>query len=402
MLTVCLILFWCSLLVVLYAQVGYSGAVLLFGSLGRIRTRREGGPRESTPDELAPTVSLIIPAHNEEAVLKRKLENALSLDYPADRLEVIVASDGSSDGTVDIAESFESRGVRPLAFGRRRGKASVVNDAVAAATGEVLCLCDANVMFEPDSLRMLTERLKDPGIGAVTADVRIASHQSNFEHGESVYYRIERAIQLVESRIGSLMGVDGGLYVVRKELFRPLPPDTILDDFVISMNVIRQGRRVVYEPAAVAHENGTPRALQEFRRRVRVSAGGVQSLKRGDFPPLTRPVELWQFVSHKLLRWVGPLLLVLLLGSNVMLWQAGWFYRTLLLGQVAFYLVAAVGTASVRFRKSRIGGIPFYFVMSHVAMAVGIVKGVANRQRVTWVQADRREAALPDESPVPV
>ncbi|HEV3022552.1 MAG TPA: glycosyltransferase family 2 protein, partial [Pirellulales bacterium] len=317
------------------------------------------------------------------------LQNCLAIEYPRERLEILVASDGSVDATCEIARRYAERGVGLLAFPRRRGKASVLNDAIAAAAGEVLCLCDANVMFRPDALRRLVGWLADERIGAACGDVRLASEESDFGQGESLYYRIERGIQLGESRIGSIMGVDGGMYVVRKHLCRPLAPDTILDDFVISMDVIRSGHRVVYDPDAVASENGTPSSGQEFRRRVRVAAGAVQSLKRGEFPPPWMPVEFWQFLSHKLLRWLEPIVLVALLAANVGLCADSMWYTWALAGQAACWLVALAGAISARFRATRLGGVAFYFALSQVAISVGLVKGVFNRQKVTWTKADR-------------
>ncbi|HUT89234.1 MAG TPA: glycosyltransferase family 2 protein [Thermoguttaceae bacterium] len=381
-----IIVFWTAVAALLYAQVGYALLLRLVSAVLREADR----PPENSTD--LPSVTLIIPAHNEETVLEAKLENALSIDYPAEKCEILVASDGSSDRTVEIARSFEKRGVHVAAFRERRGKTAVVNDAIRQATGEVVCVCDANVMFRPEALKRLVARLDDPRVGAVSGDVRLASEESDFAEGESAYYRLERTVQRAESKVGSMMGVDGGMYVLRRELFQPLPADTIVDDFVISMRVIRQGKWVVFEPTAIATENGTATARQEFQRRVRLSAGAMQVLLRRQWPPLARPVECWQFVSHKLLRWAGPVWLVLLLVSSAVLWNAGVIYRAALLAQVLLYGLAAVGSLSLRFRETRIGGIPFYFVMSHVAMAVGLVKGLLNLQRVTWNRTERTTA----------
>jgi len=373
------VIFWAAVGVFAYTHIFYPAL------MAALSVRKQ---KTESPAEL-PSVTLIIPAYNEEAVLEAKLQNALSIDYPGDRLEIVVASDGSVDRSVSIARSFEPQGVRVLPFEQRRGKASVLNDAVAASTSDVICLCDANVMFRPDALQRLVARLVDPAVGAVSGDVRLASHESDFGEGESLYYRIDGAIQTGESSIGSMIGVDGGMYVIRKDLFRPLPHDTILDDFVTTMHVIQQGQRVVYEPSAVADENGTPSTAQEFRRRVRISAGAVQSLKRGQYPPISRPIELWQYVSHKLLRWIGPLPLLLMLAGSLLLWNAGGIYRIAFAGQAIVGLTAAAAWISVPFRETRAGGIPFYFVMSHVAMTVGILRGILNRQRVTWTKTGR-------------
>ena len=204
--------FWIVCGIVLYAQMGYP----LLAALWSQSRRNDDEPAESHR-----TLSLIIPAYNEQNVLRAKLENTISTACLRDTLQIIVASDGSSDETVEIAREYEDRGVKVLAFTERRGKASVVNDAVTEANGEIICLCDANVMFQPDALQRLVAALDDSRVGAATGDVRLASYESNFGEGESLYYRIERAIQLGESRIGSVMSVDGGMYVIRRELFRP-------------------------------------------------------------------------------------------------------------------------------------------------------------------------------------
>ncbi|HEX6986722.1 MAG TPA: glycosyltransferase family 2 protein [Planctomycetaceae bacterium] len=376
------ILFWGAFGLLSYTHVGFPALMALVGALDRGRARGpDGGPR--------PKVSLIIPAYNEARIIRQKLENALAIDYPKDRLEILLGSDASTDDTNAIAEEFRSRGVRLFFFEERRGKVSMLNDLTAAATGDVFCFCDANVMFRPDALGRLVDRLRDPSVGAVTADVRLKSEDSDFGEGESLYYKVERAIQLGESRIGSVMATDGGMYVQRRELFRPLPAAALNEDFSNTMSVIRQGKRFVYEPDAVADESGTPSSGIEFRRRVRVAAGSVQSLKWGEWPPLSRPVELWQYLSHKLLRWLGPYLLVSLFAGSVLSWPQGVAYRAALLAQGAFYALAAVSALSVRVRRTPIGGIPFYFTMSHVAMPIGHVRGLLNRQKVTWNRTDR-------------
>lgn len=373
-------IFWSTTGVLLYVMVIYPVVVNIIGFL---RFRKNPDTKISTP-----SVSLIIPAHNEESVLAEKLENALSITYPSEKLEILVVNDGSDDRTSKIAHSFSGRGVRVLDFQERRGKASILNDSVTHATGEVLCFCDANVMFHADALYRMITHLSDKGVGAVSGDVRLSSEQANFGQGEHLYYKIERWVHSGESRAGSMIGVDGGMYILWKDLFRPIPSHMILDDFSVSMHILRQ-RRIVYDPTAIATENGTPSARQEFRRRMRVSAGAVQSIKEGAWPPWWRPIEVWQYLSHKVLRWLGPVWLLLLLISNCMLWKQGPFYQATLIAQVTVYLLAGLATLSVQFRETRLGGIPFYFTISHVAMAIGLIKGLFNRQRVTWNRTER-------------
>lgn len=379
------ILFWLSAGLLVYTQLGYL-AIAVLAAVFRKRKSPVSG-------ESLPSVTLIIPAHNEEQVLADKLRNSLEIRYSGPPLEIIVANDGSEDRTVEIAEQFADQGVRLLDFSERRGKASLLNDAVSAAGGDVLCMCDANVMFHSDALQKMVAGLSDPAVGAVSGDVRLASDESNFGEGEAFYYRIERALQNAESKIGSMMGVDGGMYVVRRELFQPLAPDTILDDFTMTMNVIRQGKRVIYEPEAVATENGTPTALMEFKRRTRVTSGAIQVLKRRLWPPLSRPVELWQFVSHKLFRWIEPIFLILLFVASAALWRDGILYQIAFGLQLAFYLLGLAGTFWLKLRETRIGGIIFYFLMSHAAMAVGIGKGLFNRQPAAWTRTERTHSS---------
>ncbi|MCO6457045.1 MAG: glycosyltransferase family 2 protein [Pirellulaceae bacterium] len=382
-------IFWVSAAVLIYTHVVYPAGMMLVW-IGRRRPECA----TASPQERCPRVTLVIPVHNEEQVLARKLHNTAELDYPRNRLEVLVANDGSGDRTAEIARSYSARGIRLLDFPQRRGKASVMNDAVAAARGELICFSDANVDLRPDALSRLVARLAEPSVGAVSGDVQLQSHQTSFGQGERAYYRIERAMQAGESLCGSMIGVDGGLYVVRRQLCQPLPPDTILDDFVVSLNVIAQGFRVVYVPEAIATEDATLLASDEFHRRVRVQAGAIQTLKRAQWPPLWRPVELWQYVSHKLLRWLGPVWLVGLLWGNVCLQDAGWGYPLFLVGQVGLWLLAAVATCWPGFRQTWLGGVLFYFALSHLAMSVGALKGLVNAQRVTWRRAARQVPAL--------
>ncbi len=348
------------------------------------------GSKTFVEDEY-PTVSLVIAAYNEESVLKRKLENALEIDYPREKLEILLGSDGSNDSTAEIASQFVDAGVKFYDYRTRRGKPSVLNETIAKSKGEVLFLCDANVMFDPQALKRLVAHFGTPAIGAVTGDVRLESHEANFGEGESTYYKLERAIQLGESKLGSVMGVDGGMYVIRRSLFDTLPSWALNEEFIASMRVIRKGFRIAYEPEAFAIETATPTARQEWRRRVRVSAGSVQILRGGFWPPVTRPVELWQFLSHKALRWANPVLLAVLFTVNAALTMLGAhpLYKMTFLSQAAFYSLAILATFSLAFRNTKIGGVAFYFTMSHVAMAVGTVKGLLGRQETTWKQADR-------------
>lgn len=378
------VLFWISAMAIVYAQVGYPLLMRVLASL--FGTRKK--PVELTTDQL-PSVSLIIPAYNEEVVLEAKLKNSLEIDYPRDRLEILVASDGSKDATNTIARGFENQGIRLLDFQQNRGKASAMNDTVSQASGDVLCLCDANVMFKPEALRILVNCLADDSVGAATGDVRLLSDDSEFGDGESLYYRLERRLQIDESLLGSTIGVDGGMYVMRKNLYRPLPPDTVIDDFKTSINVIKSKKRLIYEPAAVAIENGTPKSSDEFRRRIRVAAGAAQSLKRGDFPPPWQPWDFFAWVSHKFLRWTGPLWLCSLAISSAWLWNAGWIFQLAIGCQVLVYLLSLLAWKVPALQNQKFCKIAFYFTLSQIAIGWGLIKGAFLTQSGAWKRTAR-------------
>lgn len=353
--------------------------------------RQVTASQESEVKGLQP-LTLLVPAYNEAAVIKAKLCNIDSLVYPEGLLSVVVASDGSSDGTQEIVNSHTSKVPRKLLdFKERRGKASIVNDAIEQCTDPWICLCDANVMFRPDALIRMGQRLQTPGVGAVTGDVRLASEDSDFGRGESLYYVVERAMQKGESLIGSVMGVDGGMYLMKRELFRPVEKDTILDDFTVSMRVIQQGQRIQYEPLAIADENATPSSEAEYTRRKRVIKGAVQSIYRGIFPSVMgQPVEFMQWVSHKLLRWLNPLVILGIIATSALLAPTSiWFSMLLGLEMLAIGL-SVLAWYVPKLRDLPVLGILYYFSLSHWAMLIGFFQGLSGKYSAVWNRTERK------------
>jgi cellulose synthase/poly-beta-1,6-N-acetylglucosamine synthase-like glycosyltransferase len=361
--------------------------------LNLIRSNRSGHGGTVEPVDFQPVVSLVIPAYNEAAVIRRKLENSLAIAYRPDRLEIIVASDGSDDETNEIVAEYAPQGVVLRGFSPRAGKISVLNRTIPDARGEIVVLCDANVMFHADAIGRLVAHFADPRVGAVTGDVRIRSEDAPFGEGEGLYYKYERFIQLRESALGSTVTVDGGMYALRKDLFRPLPANTILDDLVIGMNVALAGYRVLYDPSAVATENATIDVRQEFRRKVRIVAGAFRELLRGHGVPGPRHPQLfWSYLSHKLLRWLVPwCLLAVLVCSAALAYLDGWspLVAVLLLPQLAFYTCALIGTTRPNARWPAVIGVPFYFCMVNAAAWLGSIRGSLGVEQVTWRKAAR-------------
>ncbi len=357
-------------------------------------------PRPVAPDsEYLPGVSLIIAAYNEEAVIEEKLRNALSLDYPENQLEIIVASDGSEDRTNEIVERFVPLGVRLNPISPRGGKTRALNLTIPTAKHPIIVLSDANTMYQRNSLRELVKYLSDPRVGSVTGDVKILNESPEFGQSEGAYYKYERFIQECESRIGSIMGVDGAMYAFKRDLFVPPSDEIILDDFVTSMNIVRQGFRVLYNRHALAYENATPTVAQEIRRKSRIAAGGIQALLKGEGLPGRGQWRDWyMYVSHKLLRWFTPFFLIGLFLSAAMLSGTSLYY-VVFIAQVVFYLLGGLGWVFSKRRLPAVLKLPFYFCMMNYAVLLGVVKGLLGLQKVTWKKADRELVALPDQKP---
>ena len=375
--------FWISLGAVLYVYFGYPLILGLLTVFFRPRPM-------AAEDECLPTVSLVIAAYNEEKILEEKLKNSLVLDYPKSKMEIIVVSDGSTDKTNTITKLYADRGITLHEVNPRGGKTRALNRVIPKSHGEILVLSDANALYQPNAIRKLVRHFGDPKIGAVSGDVQLVNAAGEHAESEGLYYRYERFLQTLESRIGSIIGADGAMYAIRRAAFRPPSDGIIVDDFVISMNVARLGYRVLYDPEAVAIEGGTLSGGEEFRRKIRIVAGGIQALKLGEgLPRLGQPLLLFCYVSHKLFRWSLPVFLLLTLVSSAALTQEP-FYRFALALQLLGYGMAiahASGMFNVKFMKWSC--IPYYFCLVNAAAFIGIWKGLAGGQSVTWQRTTR-------------
>ncbi len=364
------ILFWSSAAWLGYTYAGYPA---LIAAAARIR------PRPWRKVGILPDVSLIVAAWNEEAVIAEKIENALAADYPQDRLEILIASDGSSDATVAIARRYQDRGVRVLDL-PRGGKTATLNRAVAEARGEILVFSDANVFLAPNALKRLVRHFADPSIGGVTGDVRLKPEGFTLGQSQGLYYRYERFIQEAESEVGSTIGADGGMYAIRRTCFQPVPEEVINDDFVISMNVIAQNRRLVYDPSAIAYEDSPPNAGLEFDRKTRVEHGNFQSLFGGHGRPgLRHPWTLFAYLSHKASRWLAFVPLSLAMTTSIALARTGPLHATALGLQSLFYFLALLGWR-LEGKGGPILSVPFYFVLENLAAARGLVRAVTGKR----------------------
>lgn len=293
-----------------------------------------------------PPVAIVISAYNEERHIVSRIENLLALDYPADRLRAYIGSDGSRDRTAELMRRFEGEvRIVALPFVQNRGKASVLNDLVSRTTEPIVVFSDANTYFERGALKKLVSRFDDPKVGGVTGELRLLGNAGG-DNQDSLYWRIEQFLKFFEARIGALLGANGAIYAIRRALWQPIRPDTICDDFVIAMNVSAGGHRLVYEPKAWAEEDTPEEIGEEVKRRIRIGIGNFQALVRHpQYLTRTSAATAFAYVSHKVLRWTAPHLLLLALGASVALalrpGSTGWALYAA--GQALAYAAAWAG-----------------------------------------------------------
>jgi cellulose synthase/poly-beta-1,6-N-acetylglucosamine synthase-like glycosyltransferase len=381
--------FWACLAAVAYAYVGYP---LVIWCLSRIFGRR--ARPLACPDAELPFLSLLIAAHNEEDEIETRLENALAIDYPPDKLEIVVACDGCTDATPAIVRRFEARGVHLLQLARRRGKTAALNAAVPGLRGDVVMLSDANTHTDRDAARMLARWFRDPKVGVVCGRLVLTDPVTG-RNVDSLYWKYETFLKKCEGRLGGLLGANGGIYAMRRELFAPVPDDTLIEDLVIPLDArIRTGCALVYEPGAVAREETPADVAAEFQRRSRIGAGGFQCL--GRLWPLLDPRQGWvafTFWSHKVARWLCPFALVGLLVSNLALAGEA-FYYAVILAQAGFYATAlTAGRLPGQSRAVRLLRLTTMFTAMNTALLAGFWRWARGTQKAAWVRTPRLAGA---------
>ena len=372
-------IFALSAFLIFWTYVGYPIFIAL---LARWRPR----PHRREPLELP--VTLIVPAYNEEAVIAAKLENLLALEYPAALREIIVVADGSTDRTVEIVAGYAGKGVQLLYQPERQGKIAAMNRAVPQAHGDILIFSDANAMMEPDALQQILPNFADPQVACVSGEKRIRPAAEVQAEGESAYWRYEAFMKRADSLVNTAIGAVGEFFAIRRELYRPLETDNLIEDFVLAMRLVMDGWRVVYEPAAVTWEEASPSLGGEWRRRARMAAGGFQAI--GRLRGLLSPrygLTAFQYVSHKVLRWLAPFFMLAALISSAFL-TAEPLFRLLFWGQVLFYVLAALGWAlELLGWKCKSLRLIFYFCFANATMLGGFVRYVTRSQSVLWTKA---------------
>ena len=400
------IFFWLCVSSIFYTYLGYP---LLLSLLARIR------PKQQPYQAATPKVTLLIAAHNEEAIIAKKLENCLALDYPADQLQILVAADGSDDRTADIVRTYAPQGVELSYSPPRRGKMAAINRAMAQARGAIVLFSDANNMYEGSVLREIVTPFADPTVGAVTGAKSIVRGDGVLGESEGLYWKYESFIKKQVTRLGCCTGVAGEILAIRHDLFEPPPDRVINDDFYMAMRVIRRGYRVIYTSQARSWERVSVSAQDEKTRRARIIAGRYQAITlASELLPWPRPLIVWQIVSHKFLRplvpfaMIGALLTTFLAVINPsyvekhrLFHLAPPFNWLLLLAQLLFYGLAWLGNRPSG-REGRLGKLlylPTFLVNSNLAALLGFYRFLNKSQTPLWQRVQRRPLSRDDRMP---
>jgi len=379
------ILFWISVVAILYTYLGYPAAVSL---LARSRSRK------IIKSEIRPTVSIVIACHNEQEYIERRINNLIECEYPPGLREIIVVSDGSTDFTAEIARRYFSYGVKLFAYEDQRGKATALNIGVEIATGNIILFADARQSFEPNVIKAIVANFADPSVGAVSGELLLDGGEgSSVGEGVGLYWKYEKWIRKSESAFGSVIGATGAIYAIRRKLWKPLPENTILDDVYTPMSIALDGHRVIFEETARAHDVATESATREFARKVRTLNGNYQLCQLMPRVLVPNNALLFQFYSHKLMRLASPMFFLILLATNLILaagstGTAQLFYQAFSIAQLLFYCgVFAGGYLLKRNRRVRLLNFAYVFSLMNAAALVGLIYFVFSKRNV-WVRGE--------------
>jgi len=376
------IIFWMSISLIVYAYAGYPILIVLLSLFVNNKVKTSN---------IEPPVSILISAYNEEKDIEVKLKNCFDLDYPRDKLEIVVASDGSTDATDDIVKRYENnddsiRVVLHRVEGRL-GKTAAQNSAVKVCRGEIIVFSDAASMYDPYAIRALVRNYDDPSVGAVSGMYNyIKDDASSAGLATDLFWKLENFIKSRQTKIKTITGCCGCIYSVRKELYTDLPPD-IISDLVEPLTILEKGYRIVFEPEALALEQTAGTTEDEFKMRIRVIVRGMNGMLfcRNLFNPIKYPFVSFQLISHKLLRWMVPIFAFFAFIANAILITTSFFYATLFFGQLAFYSLAVIGYFKEKQGiHKKIFYLPLYFCTVNLAALISMFKVLRKENIVTW------------------
>ncbi|MDD5136041.1 MAG: glycosyltransferase family 2 protein [Candidatus Omnitrophica bacterium] len=375
-------LFWLSVLVLAYTYFGYPLYLFL-----RMRIFVNGVMKDMS---YRPGVSIIISACNEEVYIEEKLNNLLRSDYPAEKMEILIGSDGSQDGTNKILSRIADKRVRVFIFEARRGKPSVLNDIVPEANGEILIFCDVRQPFDTNALSHLTANFSDERVGCVSGELVFERSPSvnGVSNGVNMYWNYEKSMRRGESAIHSMVGATGAIYAIKRKLYAPPPQDTILDDVYIPLAIARQGYRCIWDEEAKAYDKPAFTPDAEYRRKVRTLAGNYQifGMFRDLLIPFRNPISA-PLISHKLLRVLAPFFMITLFLSNLFIAKAS-YYAFFMTCQAMFYILAILGSLTYDRRGKRLitkaASVAYMFCLMNFTAIVGLYRFLTGRQKIAW------------------
>lgn len=378
------------LFLVIYTYLGYGIVLYLM-----VKTKRLFGHynRGFFNNECLPDVTLMVCAYNEEDIVEKKMNNTKALDYPKEKLHILWVTDGSNDSTNQLLKQYPEVSVafRP----ERKGKTAALNHGIKEVYTDIVVMTDANTMLNSEAITIIVKEMADPKVGCVAGEKRVVAHNGNqAAEGEGLYWKYESTLKRLDSELNSAMGAAGELCAIRSALYEEMPEDTLLDDFILSMNILSRGYRIAYTSEAYAMENGSTNLKEESKRKKRIAAGGLQSCWRLKklMNPIKYPLTSFQFVSHRVLRWtVTPIALIMLIPLNVILVisNAGTFYTTIWILQLMFYFSAAAGMVlAAKGKHNRLLYIAYYFLFMNMNVFKGIAY-LAKKQGGTWEKSKR-------------
>jgi len=377
--------FWISLFLIVYSLFGYYFLLLLLSKF--VKRKR------TNDDNYTPFVTILMSVYNEEKIIEQKIKNFFELDFPDDKLQLIIGSDGSTDKTEELIKKFENEKVKLLSFNDRRGKSAILNDLAVEVSGDIIMFSDANTLYHCEAVKKIVQHFADITVGAVCGNLQLINPDENNlgGWGEKIYWSYENKIKELEGKIKTTIGASGGIYAIRKELFQSVPQDkSIACDFLIPLRIAGKGFNVVYENESIAMENTSKNIKGEFIRKVRIGFQGFQMLRF--IIPFLNPSKgflsfgLW---SHKIIRWFTPFLLSLAFIINYLLIEHT-FYQVLFLLQTLFYLFSLLGLLINLFKKKfLLFSAPSYYVTINLALLVGFFKFLFFQQKPTWETAER-------------
>jgi biofilm PGA synthesis N-glycosyltransferase PgaC len=376
------LVFWASLLLILYTYVLYPLLLVLIS-----KCKKDTPIIKKELSKELPLVTMVVAAYNEEKFIEEKINNFLLLDYPIEKIDLIIGSDNSSDNTNYIIEKYQKiyERVKLIKYKERNGKTNILNRTVPKATGEIIIFSDANTVYKKDSIKKLITGFNDERVGVVCGKLVLLDQNGEAGNYEGVYWKYENLIKRYENKIKCVLGANGGIYAMKKKLFVPVPSTVICDDFIFPIKATGSKYYIKYEESAIAYEEISPTVNDEFKRKVRISAGNFMNLLllKEFWNPFKNMTNFF-FFSHKLLRWISPFLLI------IMLITSGYFYEENLyfiffLCQMALYVLSTTGYILQKFSiQLKLFNIPKYFVIMNLALLLGFFKYIFKTQKVTW------------------